>query len=479
MMGEIELLDVVNNARLLLALDTLLTEGSVSGAAAALGIHVSAMSRMLSELRTLFSDRILVKTGQGMVPTPLAEALRSRARSMTVMASEMFLQGRQVEGVAAVSVADPWTDPTGLPPVPLPVTNAGMMDGMPSKFAVARRLNSIGDQSPEQRRLAKYISLTSQGPGQARPLSREEAEDALSVVLDGAADPMQVGGLLMTLQYRGVTATELAGFVAAARKRVMGGRREAIRPDLDWPVYISPRWGDAPWFIYAAKLVAGAGHRVLLHGKSVSGTAGGKLESAAKDAGIPICRSTDEIEQALNRQRIAYAPLTTLLPELQGLLGLYPLFESRTPINALANLLNPFSAEAVLVGANHLSERDLYGDVCSLIDATNVMIVNAMRDVAQVNPRRTTRLALLQGQERQEIVLGGRDMTPRSDHPYLTQREHWRAVWTGAASNELAETIVIETTAVALLTISPQDYDFEMAKARASALWAQRRRLAG
>jgi DNA-binding transcriptional LysR family regulator len=64
------------NLNLLVALDVLLEHGSVSAAAARLGMSQSGLSHALAELRALFGDDLLVRSGDRMVPTPKAEDLR-------------------------------------------------------------------------------------------------------------------------------------------------------------------------------------------------------------------------------------------------------------------------------------------------------------------------------------------------------------------------------------------------------------------
>jgi DNA-binding transcriptional LysR family regulator len=65
---------------LLLALDALLAQNSVTKAARRLGLSDSAMSRTLSRLREATGDPLLVRAGRTMVPTPRAEELREQAR---------------------------------------------------------------------------------------------------------------------------------------------------------------------------------------------------------------------------------------------------------------------------------------------------------------------------------------------------------------------------------------------------------------
>lgn len=68
---------------LLVALDVLLAEGSVAGAARVLGLSDSAMSRTLLRLRAATGDPLLVRAGRGLVATPHATALRERVRALT------------------------------------------------------------------------------------------------------------------------------------------------------------------------------------------------------------------------------------------------------------------------------------------------------------------------------------------------------------------------------------------------------------
>ncbi|GKQ97022.1 LysR family transcriptional regulator [Aeromonas hydrophila] len=60
---------------LLLAFDALMTQGSVTRAAETLFISQPAMSHALNRLRTFFGDPLLVRTPQGMLPTPRAQRL--------------------------------------------------------------------------------------------------------------------------------------------------------------------------------------------------------------------------------------------------------------------------------------------------------------------------------------------------------------------------------------------------------------------
>ncbi|KYF80495.1 LysR family transcriptional regulator [Sorangium cellulosum] len=76
---------------LLVTLDVLLTEGSVTGAARRLRLSPSAMSRALARLRETVGDPLLVRAGRGLVPTPRALDLRERV-SRLVQGAEAVLR---------------------------------------------------------------------------------------------------------------------------------------------------------------------------------------------------------------------------------------------------------------------------------------------------------------------------------------------------------------------------------------------------
>jgi DNA-binding transcriptional LysR family regulator len=69
------------DANLLLALDALLREGSVLGAAQRMNVSPTAMSHTLARLREVTGDPLLVRAGQRMVPTPRALALQKRVEA--------------------------------------------------------------------------------------------------------------------------------------------------------------------------------------------------------------------------------------------------------------------------------------------------------------------------------------------------------------------------------------------------------------
>jgi len=77
---------------LLVAFDALLTERSVTRAAARVGLGQSAMSHNLARLRSLFGDELFTRGGDGMRPTPRAMALADPVRVTLAQIQAAVLQ---------------------------------------------------------------------------------------------------------------------------------------------------------------------------------------------------------------------------------------------------------------------------------------------------------------------------------------------------------------------------------------------------
>ncbi|MFE3199570.1 LysR family transcriptional regulator [Embleya sp. NPDC059237] len=82
---------------LLTALDALLEECSVSGAAQRMHLSEPAMSRTLGRIRKALGDPVLVRAGRTMVPTPHALAIRSEVRVVLERARTLFTAAGEVD----------------------------------------------------------------------------------------------------------------------------------------------------------------------------------------------------------------------------------------------------------------------------------------------------------------------------------------------------------------------------------------------
>lgn len=438
----------LSRLRLLVALDALLVEQSVGRAAERMGLSAPAMSRLLKQIREIYGDPILRKTGRGMASTPFAERLRLRLRALAEEASDLLQPEELAEPPARQAVATNRMPLSAAPALSL----APIIDiGGPTSKQFAAKLAAIGPRALPQQRLAKAIATMGTGAGRSRPLSVYEACEAFAHILAGRADPIQVGAFLSIMQFRQATASELAGMATALREHVGVTPAPADPGLLDWPAYLSPKTPLQPWFLMAAKLVSATGARVMVHGTKGLFNAGEPLETAAEFLGIPVAANIDDARALVDRTGLAFLPVLRLSDQLTALMALYPLFEMRSPINQVVHLINPLNASGVMVGAFQSSHRNLMRETADLLGWRNVLVTSTNRDVAEATPLRLMTIQRVCEGIPSEMTVPSSALRAAERPTGLSSFEYWKAVWLGQARDEKPVRKIVDTAALALM----------------------------
>ncbi|MFW2542331.1 glycosyl transferase family protein [Primorskyibacter sp. 2E107] len=312
--------------------------------------------------------------------------------------------------------------------------------------------------------LSDHVRTLGRGPGRSRSLTFDEAQDAMRLMLSGQAAPEAVGALLMLLRMKGEEAQEIAGFTAGAQASL-----PPLPPvDLDWPSYAAGRTRGLPWFLLSARLVARAGHRVLLHGWNGQDAA---VRGGLASAGIAMAGQAEEVAQLLERDGIAYLPLETLSPALFGLLDLRDTFGLRSCINTVCRMLNPGEARASVQGVFHPSYRLLQADAARLLGWQGLSVIKGGGGEFERNPAKDIAgFGLRAGLSWEGTVAMLRDETRRMDDG-ARDAGALSALWAGETEDDFAEAVVKGTAALALDTLGHADAD-----ALTDTLWIARHR---
>lgn len=316
-----------------------------------------------------------------------------------------------------------------------------------------------------------YLRTVARGSNVGRPLDEAEAEAAFDLILSDQVEPLQLGGFLMTLRYRSEAPSELAGFVRAARRHYRGNGLPAA--DLDWPSY-ADRHKQLPYFVLAAKLLAGAGIRILMHG--IEGEGPATTRAAVTALGLPIVTDMGNAKSAMDRGNFAYLPLETYCPKLDELFALRPLLGLRTPVNSLARELNPANAQAQMQGVFHPAYLPLHRETALLLGQSRATIFKGGGGEAQRNPEKPCRVIVIEkgaSSETEWPALAASESHPWRNEPLDVSR--LAALWSGELEAPLPTEAVIGTAALALLMLD-RARDRDEAEALAAALWAERHR---
>lgn len=308
--------------------------------------------------------------------------------------------------------------------------------------------------------LAEHVRTLGRGPGRSRSLTQHEAQDAMAQMLSGPAAPEAVGALLMLLRMKGETAEEIAGFAQSAQASCP----ISLKADLDWPSYAAGRTRGLPWFLLSARLVAQAGHSVLLHGWNGPDP---KVRSGLIAAGIATARDVEDAARLLDRDGIAYLPLEAASPALMHLLTRRDVLGLRSCINTVCRMWNPAKARASVQGVFHPSYRLLQADAAALLGWDALSVIKGGGGEFERNPaKQTVQFGLRAGRLCDHALPATLSETRRlSESADVTLHD----LWSGAATPAYETEIVLGTAALALETLGVAHPE-----ATARALWSRR-----
>jgi anthranilate phosphoribosyltransferase len=324
---------------------------------------------------------------------------------------------------------------------------------------------------------AQYVRILGRGSTLSRHLTQDEARQAMGMILDGKAEAMQIGAMLLLLRYLGETPEEMAGFIAAAQDRLADQVPAAALGivDLDWPSY-ADRHKQQPYFVLAALLLAENGTKVLMHG--IAGYAEGYAPTRPALAALGLAPSPSLAEAArqIETENFAYVGLESFAPAVQDLIHLRPLLGVRTAVNSFARGLNPLRAPALLQGIVHPPYRGLHAETLRLLGQPRGAVFKSMGGEVQRNPAKTCRIAWVADDETGESDWPA--MTPGENHPWREESldpGDLAALWRGEIAHPQPEAAIIATAALGLWVTgraaSPED-----AERTADEMWAARPR---
>ncbi len=318
---------------------------------------------------------------------------------------------------------------------------------------------------------SSYVRTLGRGPGRSRALTQEEAQDAMRQILAGTPAPEAVGALLMLLRYRGESAAEIAGFVEAVRAD--HAPWSGVRPALDWPTYAAGRTRGVAWFLLAARLVAGAGYPVLLHGWNSHQNPLASVRAALPAAAIPEASSIEQASTLLQSHNIAYLPLELFAPKVLELLKLRDVLGLRSAMNTVCRMLNPGLAPASVQGVFHPSYRELQADAGALLGQSALSVIKGGGGEFERHPSKEIAVfGLRQGapwQDQGQPLSGEARRLGDGDY----QVADLDRLWSGDLQDEFALAVVTGTAALALHSLGAAD-SVSAAGELANTLWGDR-----
>jgi anthranilate phosphoribosyltransferase len=244
--------------------------------------------------------------------------------------------------------------------------------------------------------ISHYIKEIGRGKKGARSLSREQAADLFSQVLDGSISDLEIGAFCIAMRIKGETPEEMAGFLDATRLRSnLVPAVPGARPTVVLPSYNGARKLPALTPLLAL-LLARAGHPVLLHGMATESTRI-HIQNMLPALNISAQAATEPIANG----QIAFASTADISPGLTRLLEVRRVIGLRNSAHSVAKLMNPCAGPSLVVASYTHPEYLLsMASTFTLVQA-NAMLLRGTEGEPVADPRRMPPMeGFVHGQQR-------------------------------------------------------------------------------
>ncbi len=223
-------------------------------------------------------------------------------------------------------------------------------------------------------------------------LSRADARQALSVIMDGQATPAQIAAFFTALRMKGETVEEVIGFVEETRARA---RR--IHPRVNTLVDVCGTGGDhfTTFNISstAAFVVAGAEANVAKHGGRTYRHRSGSAD-VVEAMGVNIDAPPEVVERCIERIGIGFLFAPLYHPAVKHAVAPRREIGFPTVLNVVSPLANPAGATHLLLGTYRPDLPELIAQVLLALGIQRALIVHGdgMDEMSTLGPSKITQV---------------------------------------------------------------------------------------
>jgi anthranilate phosphoribosyltransferase len=248
-----------------------------------------------------------------------------------------------------------------------------------------------------------HLRAIGQGPRAGRNLTRDEARDAMELILTGGATRAQIGGFLLVQRYKGESVDELLGFADAVRAHAT-----TIRPKVSGLLDIgSPYDGRKKSIVVspASSIVAAAaGVPVVMHGEKDLGPKHGvPIGDVLEVLGVDIDAEPTDVERRIEATGLGYMHQARFAPDVAAMREIREEVALRTVFATVEKIWNLASADYSIVGLAHLPYMEKMLAAASNLGFKRVLIVQGIEGNEDAPTSRSCRAFLWEGSETQEL----------------------------------------------------------------------------
>lgn len=316
---------------------------------------------------------------------------------------------------------------------------------------------------------AKYVRILGKGKKGSRSLTFAEAQDAMTMILDGQVRPEQLGAFMMLLRVKEESPEELSGFIEAVRQHSSADQQ--IKVDVDWSTYAGKK-RQLPWFLLSALVLAENGVSVYMHG--AKGHTAGRIyiQDVLSLFGLAPCLNWQHVSEQLQQRNFAFMSISQLAPKMAEIIELRSIFGLRSPVHTLCRMLNPLHAKHCIDGVFHPAYAPMHQKTSAILGVENSLTIRGDGGEAEMRPDSDCEIRWVKNGELTEQNWL-RIYEQRVVKDAELEIEKLLQLWRGDIEHEYGHGAVISTLAATLVLLNKSDSQ-NNAIDLASQMWQQR-----
>jgi anthranilate phosphoribosyltransferase len=227
-----------------------------------------------------------------------------------------------------------------------------------------------------------------------KPLSMDQAESAMTEIMNGEVTPAQFGAFVTALRIKGETSEEIAGMAKVMRAKAIPVHADGIVVDT-----CGTGGDNASTFnisTAAAFVVAGAGLKVAKHGNRAASSQCGSAD-VLEALGVKIELNARQVERCLKEVGIGFMFAPSFHPAMKYAGPPRREIGIRTVFNILGPLTNPAHAQAQILGVAESSLTEKMAVVLRTLGCRHALVVHGEDGLDEITITGKTQVRELEG----------------------------------------------------------------------------------
>lgn len=214
-------------------------------------------------------------------------------------------------------------------------------------------------------------------------LAAEEANAAMTEIMEGEASPVQIAGFLTAMRMKGETVEEITEFARVMREHVV-----KVNPERRPLVDTCGTGGDALKTFNvstaAAFVAAGAGVAVAKHGnRSVTSKCGSA--DVLEALGVKVQQTPDQVARCIDEVGFGFMFAPAFHPAMKHAAPVRRELGMRTVFNMLGPLTNPAGAESQVLGVYSPELTEVHAAVLGNLGCRRALVVHGEGGVDELS----------------------------------------------------------------------------------------------